>query len=58
MTNLQEGVKPPSSLLRLTLLLGLPIAAGVLLAVVVLLGGVWQPWSKLRQDKIQLDELR
>lgn len=58
MTNLQEGVKPPSSLLRLTLLLGLPIAAGVLLAVVVLLGGVWQPWSKLRQDQIQLDELR
>jgi len=58
MTNLQEGVKPPSSLLRLTLLLGLPIAAGVLLAGVVLLGGVWQPWSKLRQDQIQLDELR
>ena len=58
MTNLQEGVKPPSELARTALLLGLPIGAGLLLAGLVVVGGVWQPWSKLRQDQIRLDDLR
>jgi type IV pilus assembly protein PilO len=58
MTNLQEGVKPPSELARTALLLGLPIGAGLLLAGLVVVVGVWQPWSKLRQDQIRLDDLR
>jgi type IV pilus assembly protein PilO len=58
MTNLQEGIKPPSELARTALLLGLPIGAGLLLAGLVVVGGVWQPWSKLRQDQIRLDDLR
>jgi type IV pilus assembly protein PilO len=58
MTNLQEGVKPPSELARTALLLGLPIGAGLLLAGLVVVGGVWQPWNKLRQDQIRLDDLR
>jgi type IV pilus assembly protein PilO len=58
MTNLQEGVKPASDQARTALLLGLPIGAGLLLAGLVVLGGVWQPWSKIRQDQIRLDELR
>ncbi|MCT0230294.1 hypothetical protein KQ306_05390 [Synechococcus sp. CS-1324] len=58
MTNLQEGVKPPSEQARTALLLGLPIGAGLLLAGLVVVGGVWQPWSKIRQDQIRLDELR
>ncbi len=58
MTNLQEGVKPPSPALRVGLLVGLPIAAGAVLSGLVFFGGVWQPWNTLRQDQIQLDELR
>ena len=58
MTNLQEGVKPQSELGRTALLLGLPIGAGVLLTALVVVGGVWQPWNKVRQDQIRVDELR
>ncbi|NQV11425.1 MAG: hypothetical protein HQ527_09735 [Cyanobacteria bacterium] len=58
MTNLQEGAKPPSSLGRTALLLGLPITAGLLLSAVVVAGGVWQPWSKLRDGQNQLHALR
>jgi type IV pilus assembly protein PilO len=58
MTNLQEGVKPPSPALRVGLLVGLPIAAGAVLSGLVFFGGIWQPWNTLRQDQIQLDELR
>ncbi|MCP9884715.1 hypothetical protein KBY97_06195 [Synechococcus sp. ATX 2A4] len=58
MTNLQEGVKQPSPALRIGLLAGLPIAAGLLFSGLVFFGGVWQPWNTLRQDQIQLDELR
>ncbi len=58
MTNLQEGIKPPSPALRIGLLAGLPIAAGALLSGLVFFGGVWQPWSSLRQNQVQLDELR
>ncbi|WP_255141345.1 hypothetical protein [Synechococcus sp. Lug-A] len=43
MTNLQEGIKPPSPALRIGLLAGLPIAAGALLSALVFFGGVWQP---------------
>jgi type IV pilus assembly protein PilO len=58
MTNLQVGARPPSQALRNTLLLGGPIAAGALLAGLVVAGGVWQPWSQVRRDQIQLDDLR
>lgn len=58
MTNLQEGIKPPSPALRIGLLAGLPIAAGAVLSGLVFFGGVWQPWSSLRQNQVQLDELR
>ncbi len=58
MTNLQEGAKPPSRLGRTALLLGLPISAGLLLSAVVVVGAVWQPWSRLREGQNQLHALR
>ncbi len=58
MTNLQQGVTPRSGALRNGLLIGLPIAGGLVLAGIVLLGGVFQPWSQLRRDQLQIDELR
>jgi len=58
MTNLQEGAKPPSKLGRTALLLGLPISAGLLISAVVVAGGVWQPWSKLREGQNQLHAVR
>jgi type IV pilus assembly protein PilO len=39
-------------------LIGLPVAAGVLVAGLVALGGVFQPWDQLRRNQLQLDELR
>lgn len=58
MTNLQQGAPPRSLLLRNGLLIGLPVAAGVVLAGLVGVVGVFQPWSQLRRDQLQLDELR
>ncbi|MCP9826657.1 hypothetical protein KBY78_14885 [Synechococcus sp. EJ6-Ellesmere] len=58
MTNLQQGAPPRSMLLRNALLIGLPLAAGVVLAGLVGVVGVFQPWSQLRRDQLQLDELR
>ncbi|MBC1259876.1 hypothetical protein FQK07_01080 [Synechococcus sp. BSF8S] len=58
MTNLQQGAQPRSQLLRNGLLIGLPVAAGVMVASLVALLGVFQPWDQLRRDQLQLDELR
>ncbi|MCP9801159.1 hypothetical protein [Synechococcus sp. RedBA-s] len=58
MTNLQQGAPPRSLLLRNGLLIGLPVAAGLVLAGLVGVVGVFQPWSQLRRDQLQLDELR
>lgn len=58
MTNLQQGAPPRSLLLRNGLLIGLPVAAGVVLGGLVGVVGVFQPWSQLRRDQLQLDELR
>ncbi|MCP9818902.1 hypothetical protein KBZ18_05285 [Synechococcus sp. Cruz-9H2] len=58
MTNLQQGAPPRSLLLRNGVLIGLPVAAGVVLAGLVALGGVFQPWDQLRRNQLQLDELR
>jgi type IV pilus assembly protein PilO len=58
MTNLQQGAPPRSLLLRNGVLIGLPVAAGVLVAGLVALGGVFQPWDQLRRNQLQLDELR
>jgi type IV pilus assembly protein PilO len=58
MTNLQQGAQPRSLLLRNSLLIGLPVAAGLLVSGLVTLVGVLQPWNQLRQNQLQLDELR
>ncbi len=58
MTNLQQGAPPRSLLLRNGVLIGLPVAAGAVLAGLVALGGVFQPWDQLRRNQLQLDELR
>lgn len=58
MTNLQQGAPPRSLLLRNGLLIGLPVAAGVLMAGLVALVGVFQPWDQVRKNQLQLDELR
>lgn len=58
MTNLQQGAPPRSLLLRNGVLIGLPVAAGVVVAGLVALGGVFQPWDQLRRNQLQLDELR
>lgn len=58
MTNLQQGAPPRSLLLRNGLLIGLPVTAGLVLAGLVSVVGVFQPWSQLRRDQLQLDELR
>ncbi|CAK6690404.1 hypothetical protein VB734_13710 [Synechococcus sp. BA-124 BA4] len=58
MTNLQQGAPPRSLLLRNGLLIGLPVAAGVLVAGLVALLGVFQPWNQVRRNQLQLDELR
>ncbi|MCP9839157.1 hypothetical protein KBY93_00735 [Synechococcus sp. J7-Johnson] len=58
MTNLQQGAPPRSLLLRNGVLIGVPVAAGVVVAGLVALGGVFQPWDQLRRNQLQLDELR
>ncbi len=58
MTNLQQGAPPRSLILRNGLLIGLPVAAGALVAGLVALLGVFQPWDQVRRNQLQLDELR
>ncbi|EDY38466.1 conserved hypothetical protein [Cyanobium sp. PCC 7001] len=57
MTNLQASVSPQQLQLRQRLLLGLPIAAGGLLAALVIGALVVPQWLRLRTDSERLDEL-
>lgn len=58
MTNLQDGSPSRSPLLRQGLILGLPVLAGVMVACLVVLGGVIQPWDQRRRHQLQRDQLR
>ncbi|MCT0223718.1 hypothetical protein [Synechococcus sp. CS-1328] len=51
MTNLQEGSQPFSPQLRERLLMGLPIAAGGLVALLLFLALVLPQWLRLRSDE-------
>jgi type IV pilus assembly protein PilO len=55
MTNLQTGQSPPFK--RHWLLVGLPIAAGVILSVGLAAGGVWPAWQRLQIDQRELEQL-
>lgn len=55
MTNLQTGQSP--SFKRHWLLVGLPIAAGVILSVGLAAGGVWPAWQRLQIDQRELEQL-
>jgi type IV pilus assembly protein PilO len=57
-TNLQEGSPSGSPRLRQGLLLGLPLALAVIVAGLVVLGGVIQPWDQWRRHQLQRDQLQ